>query len=136
MALEASDRRQLQRRSDQLLAPLCLSLACMILQLRFGRVLALARWTSRRCRRPATVSEAASMTAAVRSAARHRAGRVACLEYSLATVLLAGLHRQSVQWCIGARLMPYGSHAWIELNGCPVGEPEHRDRPYNVLVRI
>ncbi|MBV9845821.1 MAG: lasso peptide biosynthesis B2 protein [Kutzneria sp.] len=136
MALDAIGRTSPASRRDRLLAPLCLTLASSLLRLRFGRVLAIARWTTRRCRRPATLAEATSMTSAIRAAARHRAGRVACLERSLATVILAGLHRRSVQWCIGARLMPYASHAWIELDGHPVGEPEHRDRPYHVLVRV
>lgn len=136
MALAATDGTRPARRSDQLLAPLCLTLASGLLHLRFGRVLALARWIARRCRQPATAAEATSMTSAIRTAARYRAGRVACLEHSLAAVILAGLRRRSVQWCIGARLMPYASHAWIELDGRPIGEPEHLDRPYHVLIRI
>lgn len=136
MALDANDRGQLARRGDRLLAPLCLTLATGLLRLRFGRVVALTRWTTRRCRQSATPVEAASMTTAVRSAARHRSGRVACLEQSLAAVLMAGLRRRSIQWCIGARLMPYASHAWIEIDGRPIGEPEHRDRPYHVLIRV
>jgi transglutaminase superfamily protein len=136
MALDAPDGAQRRRRGDRLLAPPCLTLAIWLLRLRFGRVVVLARWIMGRCRRPAIAAEAASMTAAVRNAARHRAGRVACLECSLATVILAGLRRCSVHWCIGARLMPYASHAWIEVDGHPVGESEHGDRPYHVLLRV
>lgn len=136
MALDVSDGGQPTRRGDRLLAPLCLTLAVWLLRLRFGRVVALARWTMGRCRRPATAAEATGMTTAIRGAARHRAGRMACLECSLATVILAGLRRRSVQWCIGARLMPYASHAWIEIDGRPIGESEHGDRPYHVLVRL
>jgi hypothetical protein len=135
MALAATGGARPARRSDQFLAPLCLTLASGLLRLRFGRVLALARWNTQRCRRPATSNEATSMTSAIRTAARHRAGRMACLEHSLAAVILAGLRRHSVEWCIGARLMPFASHAWIELDGKPIGEPEHRDRRYHVLVR-
>jgi hypothetical protein len=136
MAVEAADPMSPAHPCDRLLAPLCLTLAVVLLRLRFGRVVAIAGWIARRCPRSATAVEAASTTAAVRHAARHRAGRVACLELSLAAVLLAGLRRRSVTWCIGARFMPYSSHAWIEIDGHPVGEPATRDRPYQVLFRV
>lgn len=136
MALEAPGDAQSARRSDRLLAPLCLSAAIYVLRFRFGRVVTLARWSARRIQREAPESEALSMSMAVRRAAFHRSGRVACLEVSLATVILAALHRRSVRWCIGARLMPYASHAWIEIDGRPVGEPDNHDRPYHVLLRV
>lgn len=136
MAMDTTDPRHPVRGGDRILAPLCLTLATALLHLRFGRVVAVAGWTARRCHRPATEGEAASITTALRHAARHRPGRMACLELSLAAVLLAGLRRHSVTWCIGARLMPYASHAWIEIDGHPVGEPAARDRPYHVLLRV
>ncbi len=136
MALDTVHATAHVRRSDRLLAPLCLTLAVWLLRLRFGRVVALARWTTRRCRRTASLTEATSMTTAISQTARHRSGRVACLERSLAAVLLAALHRRSVGWRIGVRLMPYASHAWIEIDGYPVGEPDTRDRPYLPVLSI
>lgn len=71
----------------------------------------------------------------VRRSARWFPGRAACLENSLAAALAALLTRRSVDWCIGARLMPYAAHAWIEVEGAPVGEPWEPDRPYLLLQR-
>lgn len=135
MAL-AENEAPTARRADRLLAPLCITIALLLLRHRtFERVVAIAAWANRRCPRTATTEEAASMTQAVRAAARHRDARVACLEYSLATVILAAVRRRTVQWCIGARMMPYASHAWIEIDREAVGEPDH-DRPYLVLLRV
>lgn len=61
--------------------------------------------------------------AAARSAARWFSGRAACLENSLAVTLTALITRRSVDRCIGARLMPYAAHAWIETEEVTVGEP-------------
>ncbi len=136
MALATTDPTERVRRSDRLLAPVCLALAVTLLRSRFSRVVAVVRWTGQRFPRPASTAEAISMTTAVREAARHRCGRVACLERSVAAVLLATAHRRSVQWRIGVRLMPYASHAWIEVGGHPVGEPGAQDRPYLPVLSI
>jgi hypothetical protein len=48
--------------------------------------------------------------------------RIACLERSLAAMLWCGLRRRSVRWCLGVRTPPFAAHAWIEINGQPVGE--------------
>jgi hypothetical protein len=50
--------------------------------------------------------------------------RTACLEQSLALFLLATSKKKSVDFCVGVRLSPFGSHAWIEVNGIPVEETE------------
>jgi hypothetical protein len=136
MALGAIGPTEQVRRSDRLLAPVCLTLAVTLLRLRFSRTVSLARWTTRRFPRSASTDEATSMTTAIRESARHRTGRVACLEQSLAAVLLAAAHRRSVRWHIGVRLMPYASHAWIEVDGHPVGEPDSHDRPYLPVLSI
>lgn len=43
--------------------------------------------------------------------------------------------RRRVVWCIGARLMPYTAHAWIEADGRAIGEPLPPDRPYLLLLQ-
>ncbi len=63
-------------------------------------------------------------------------GRSACMESSLAAVLIAALAGYGVDWCIGCRFQPAQSHAWIEINHQPVGEPDTPDRPFHVTIRI
>lgn len=47
-----------------------------------------------------------------------------CLRRSLAVVVATWLKRRSVSWCTGYALEPFRAHAWVELKGIPVGEPD------------
>ncbi|MEV2276245.1 lasso peptide biosynthesis B2 protein [Nocardiopsis sp. NPDC049922] len=62
-------------------------------------------------------------------------GRATCPENSLAATITTLLIRRRVDWCIGARLMPYAAHAWIEVSDEPAGEPREPDHPYLLLQR-
>lgn len=99
-----------------------LTAAALLRWVRFGRIVSLVRVCKRCCVRPSTIEEAAAATTAIRSASVLYLGRVACLESSLATVLVCALHRREVDWYIGVRTLPYASHAWIEVGGRTVGE--------------
>jgi Transglutaminase-like superfamily len=45
-----------------------------------------------------------------------------CLERSIATALLCRMHGVWPQWCTGVRLQPFQAHAWVAVDGRPVGE--------------
>lgn len=120
---------------DRYLARWCLCLATALLRMPFPRLLATVTWLQQRTTREATTEHAMEFTAAVAVAGRPVRGRVACLEGSLAVTLLAVLRCRRVDWCIGARLLPYASHAWVEVGGQAVGEPA-TDRPYLLLLRV
>lgn len=62
--------------------------------------------------------------------------RVACLEESLAFVLLAFMNGKAIDWCIGVKLAPFSSHAWVwvEVNGVPFQESEELNRYQRILV--
>lgn len=47
-----------------------------------------------------------------------------CLQRSVAVTLLAAAHRRSPEWCTGFRTDPFAAHAWVELDGRPIGETE------------
>lgn len=51
-------------------------------------------------------------------------GRQGCLRRSLAVVLLARLHGQRPDWCVGVRTSPFAAHAWVEVDGRPAGEDD------------
>jgi hypothetical protein len=73
--------------------------------------------------RPATFDQAKAARDAVVAVSLICAGREGCLARSLATVLLCRLHGQWPTWCLGARrIPPFGAHAWVEVEGIPVGE--------------
>jgi hypothetical protein len=104
-----------------LLALLFLALAHLLLRLSFRRSLALVRRSRRSWCRDALRPDGASRTVdAVQAAARWYPGRAACLEQSLAAVLLALVARRRLDWCLGSAPDPYRFHAWVAVDGKPV----------------
>lgn len=102
----------------------------------FRATLAAARAVKRFVRRSAGQVEAERALAARAWAAKFFPGRAACLEVSLAAFLAATARGRAVDWCIGCRFNPCESHAWIEADGRPLGEPELPDRPFHVVIRV
>lgn len=47
-----------------------------------------------------------------------------CLQRSLATTLLCRIHSVWPTWCTGVRTAPFTAHAWVQVDGQPVGEPQ------------
>jgi transglutaminase superfamily protein len=47
-----------------------------------------------------------------------------CLQRSLATTLLCRIRGVWPTWCTGVRTAPFVAHAWVEVDGQPVGEPQ------------
>lgn len=90
---------------------------------RFDRLVTVVRATAARL--PAADRDrAAAVLAAVDTGSELLPLRIACLERSLAAVLLAAVRGRALSWCYGARPRPpLLLHAWIEVDGHPVGEP-------------
>jgi hypothetical protein len=102
-------------------AMLFLVAANVLVRCSFRTSLALVRASRRNwCRRAPTPQQAAIAVTAVSRAARCYPGRAACLEQSLAAVLLSAAHRRRLDWCLGSAPGPYRFHAWVELAGQPV----------------
>ncbi len=51
-------------------------------------------------------------------------GRAECLEQSLALLVLLRRRGLPAQLRVGVRSLPFAAHAWVELAGRPVNEPE------------
>ncbi|SER60949.1 Transglutaminase-like superfamily protein [Streptomyces sp. yr375] len=71
--------------------------------------------------RPATHAEALRARDDIVSVSRRAAGQY-CLERSVATAILARLHGSWPDWVSGVCLVPFAAHAWVEVDGKPVGE--------------
>lgn len=100
-------------------------LASVTLALRtlgFHRIERVARLLNRRAKRGATVREVTGLLNAIDQTSPWLPARVACLERSLAVALWCGLRRRSVCWRLGVRTPPFTAHAWVEIDGHPVGE--------------
>lgn len=105
-----------------ILAMAALTAASIMLRLPFPISCAVIRATRRGwCRGATTVQQAARTVSAVSQAARCFPGRSACLEQSLAAVLLAAATRRRLDWVLGAaEVPPHFFHAWVEAAGHPV----------------
>jgi hypothetical protein len=79
---------------------------------------------SKWCDRLPDPRQAARAVTAVNRAARLYPGRAACLEQSLAAVLLGASRRWRLDWCVGSAPDPYRFHAWVEVAGRVVPRPD------------
>lgn len=61
--------------------------------------------------------------------------RIACLEESVAAMLVLAVIGQSAVWCHGVATDPVRLHAWLTVNGVPVAEPASTAR-YTPLLQI
>jgi Transglutaminase-like superfamily len=84
---------------------------------RLRRVLELAR----RGARAATVKQAQTARRAVVAVSVRCAGQ-GCLQRSIAATLYCRSRGTWPTWCTGVRTSPFGAHAWIEVDGQPIGE--------------
>jgi hypothetical protein len=88
----------------------------------------------RRGARPATAAEALRARQAVVSVSVQCAGQ-GCLQRSIAAVLLCRAGGAWPDWCTGVRTEPFRAHAWVEVDGEPVGEnPEVRTFAKTITV--
>lgn len=72
---------------------------------------------------PATREQVLAARQAVTAVSLVCAAREGCLPRSLAVVLLCRMRGGWAAWCVGTRrLPPFAVHAWVEVDGAPVGE--------------
>jgi hypothetical protein len=60
---------------------------------------------------------------------------VLCLQRSAATTLLLRRHGFDAELVIGAMLLPFRSHAWVEFNGRVINDKPYMHTIYQVLER-
>jgi hypothetical protein len=58
-----------------------------------------------------------------------------CLQRSAATTLLLRRHGWKAEMVIGAQVLPFKSHAWVEINGIIVNDKPYMLDIYRVLER-
>ncbi|MFE0174574.1 lasso peptide biosynthesis B2 protein [Streptomyces sp. NPDC059002] len=122
-------RLPLHRRPPVLLATAAARLIVMLKPHRIRRVLS----TVRRGAAPATPQEALAARRAVVSVSARCAGE-GCLQRSVATALLCRMRGVWPDWCTGVRTAPFRAHAWVEVDGVPVGEPDRQAAYHRMMV--
>jgi len=61
--------------------------------------------------------------------------RVLCLQRSAATTVLLRRHGLAAEMVVGVRLLPFKSHAWVEVAGSVVNDKPYIGALYRVLER-
>ena len=61
--------------------------------------------------------------------------RVLCLQRSAATTMLLRRYGFAVDLVIGARIVPFKSHAWVEIQGLVVNDKPYMQDIYEVMER-
>ncbi|MEV7008678.1 lasso peptide biosynthesis B2 protein [Streptosporangium sp. NPDC051022] len=117
VALESSARLPWRRRAVAYVAVGAARLLIRLSPLRLRRVLMVVR----RGARPCTRSRALAARTAVVSVSMQCAGQ-GCLQRSVAAALLCRFAGTWPTWCTGILTEPFRAHAWIEVDGVPVGE--------------
>ncbi|MEV6024837.1 lasso peptide biosynthesis B2 protein [Streptomyces sp. NPDC052036] len=118
VALSRRDRLPPHRRLVPFLA---VAVARVLSKLSPSKLRAVLEFARRRAA-PATADQAAAARAAVVAVSLRCAGQ-ACLQRSVATALLCRARGTWPTWCTGVRTNPFSAHAWVEVEGIPVGEP-------------
>lgn len=114
---------------------LSLLISCMMIRLLPCSTISKMIHNSKKlCYRNIKVSETNIAWEAVRRLNFLFLGRVACFELSVAIVLFALFHRLSVTWCMGVKIKPFQSHAWIELDGKPFREDESIELEFKKML--
>lgn len=62
--------------------------------------------------------------------------RVLCLQRSAATTLLLRQVGKRAELVIGAQLVPFRSHAWVEIGGHVINDKPYLEQIFQVLERV
>jgi prolyl oligopeptidase len=84
------------------------------------------------CRTPTRVLDPETVSAVLDAAILFSPRRPTCLHRSVVLVLLLRRYGIAARLVIGARRAPFYAHAWVEVDGRPIGERKPVDE-YSVL---
>ena len=62
--------------------------------------------------------------------------RVLCLQRSAATTILLRRDGKKAELVIGAQLIPFRSHAWVEIDGQVINDKPHLPQVFQLLDRL
>jgi Transglutaminase-like superfamily len=87
-------------------------------------------------RRPGTVAAARRARAIVETVSPRCSSHHGCWPRSLAIWLMCRAHGQHVTWRVGVHSPPARTHAWIEVEGIPIGEPFDPHTLYTPMITV
>lgn len=86
--------------------------------------------------RPASHAQAERAFAVITTLSPRCGGDTGCLPRSIAIALFCRTAGTWPSWRSGVRYPPLHSHAWVEADGRPVGEPAHLIATYTPTITI
>lgn len=84
---------------------------------------------------PASMDETLAAHKAITTVSTRCAGRW-CLDRSIAVALLLRMSGVWPEWHTGVCLLPFRAHAWVEVDGQPVGEPTGLKDNFQSLLTV
>ncbi len=96
---------------------------------------ALHAWVRRRAITTATSVPAGAICLAMDVASVFYPKRVLCLQRSAGTAILLRRHGVPAVMVIGAQMLPFKSHAWVEVGGVVVSDKPYMREMYRELER-
>ncbi|MEV1199314.1 lasso peptide biosynthesis B2 protein [Microbispora rosea] len=103
-------------------ARLAITVARVLILLSPNRLAAVLTWLCRGVAH-ASATDAGEARNVVCALSPRCAGQ-GCLQRSVAVVILCRLRGSAPDWRAGFAMHPFTAHAWVEVDGRPVGEPE------------
>lgn len=115
-----------------------LAIALIVIRLPFWVWISCVKFSRCVCRRSASVAHGLMLLEGVRWAGRFWPGRFACLESSLGASFAGIFFLSTPTWCYGSQFRPMQHHAWLEIEGFPLGQAVDptREWRYQALIRI
>lgn len=101
-----------------------------------GRIQKWVRSASKRAERTEPVLVVEDIAAAVNTACSYYPKTVACLQRSSAIARMLRRRGMSAAVVIGVQLLPFASHAWVEVDGIVVNDKARVKEAYAELHRI
>lgn len=115
----------------RVIAKFCASLAFFLIMLPPNRLVRVLQVLSKKTSK-AKMKEVERWRTAINSVSVRCAGN-GCLQRSVAVVIWGGLCRKTPDWISGVKTAPFIAHAWVEIEGIPVGETMDLDKFQKIL---
>jgi Transglutaminase-like superfamily len=135
--LPADSARDAQRHgpSKRLVLRACSLLVYVEFIMLTGNLKAVHRLVRKQEVRPTTAQQVTDLRRAVDLACVFYFKRVLCLQRSVVTTLLLRQHGWNAEMVIGVRMVPFQSHAWVEIQGRIVNDKPYLLETYRALDR-
>jgi transglutaminase superfamily protein len=130
-----TDDAQYRRPSNWVVLRAWLMLLYVEFIMHIGGLNAVRRLVQKHAVYPTTTQQVTSLCRAVDLACVFYFKRILCLQRSAATVMLLRRYGWGAAMVIGVQMLPFQSHAWVEIQGAVINDKPYVHDIYRVLER-